>query len=83
MSITASQSRMARAALGWSIRETATKAHVGINTLSRFEGGGGVFLSTANTLRSAYQAGGIEFVNEGTASLAGGPGVRLVQDAAA
>lgn len=74
---------MARAALGWSIRETALKAHVGINTLSRFEGGGGVFLSTANTLRSTYQAAGIEFVTEGTSSLGGGPGVRLVLDAAA
>lgn len=79
MGITASQSRMARAALGWSIKQTATKAHVGINTLSRFEGGGGVFLSTANALQSAYQAAGIEFVNEGTPSLAGGVGVRLVE----
>lgn len=83
MSITASQSRMARAALGWSIRETATKAHVGINTLSRFEGGGGVFLSTANALQSAYRTAGIEFVNEGASSLAGGPGVRLVTKAPA
>lgn len=77
MSITASQSRMARAALGWSIRETASKAHLGINTLSRFEGGGGVFLSTAHTLRSTYEAAGVEFVGEGTSSLIGGAGVRL------
>lgn len=81
MSITASQSRMARAALGWSIRDTATKAHIGINTLSRFEGGGGVFLSTAEALRSAYQTAGVEFLGEGSTSLAGGPGVRLVAEA--
>ena len=74
---------MARAALGWSIRKTATKAHVGINTLSRFEGGGGVFLSTANALQSTYRAAGVEFVNEGASSLAGGPGVRLVTETAA
>jgi transcriptional regulator with XRE-family HTH domain len=78
MSITSSQSRMARAALGWSIRETAAEAHISINTLSRFEGGSGVFLSTANALRTAYQEAGVEFVGEGTSSLAGGAGVRLV-----
>lgn len=78
MSITPSQSRMARAALGWSIRETTANAHIGINTLSRFEGGGGVFLSTADTLRATYEAAGVEFVGAGTSSLAGGPGVRLI-----
>ena len=82
MSITASQSRMARAALGWSIRETALKAHIGINTLSRFESGGGVFLSTAEALRSTYQSAGVEFLGDGASSLAGGAGVRLVAEVA-
>ncbi len=68
---------MARAALGWPIREATNQAHIGINTLSRFESGGGVFLSTAESLRTAYEAAGVEFVSEGTTSLSGGAGVRV------
>lgn len=82
MAITASQSRMARAALGWSMRETATAAGIGINTLSRFEGGGGVFLSTADSLRAAYQAAGMSFVDQDTSSLGGGMGVRMTAPSA-
>lgn len=82
MSITPLQSRMARAALGWSMRKTATAAGIGINTLSRFEGGNGVFLSTADSLRTAYQAAGVGFVDQGAASIGGGAGVRLAQEQA-
>lgn len=57
------QSRMARAALRWSVRDTAAKASVSINTLSRFENGGGVFLSTANRLRTTYEAAGVVLVD--------------------
>lgn len=78
MAIIASQSRMARAALGWSIRKTADLVHVGVNTLSRFERGKVSYTSTPDTLRSAYEAAGIEFVAQAAPSLAGGPGVRLV-----
>lgn len=78
MAITASQSRMARAALGWSIRKTAELVHVGVNTLSRFEGGGCAYTSTANALRAAYEGAGIEFVDKGRASLQGGEGIRLI-----
>lgn len=77
MSITPLQSRMARAALDWSMRETATTAGIGINTLSRFEGGGGVFLSTADSLRATYQAAGVSFVDQDAPSIAGGAGARL------
>jgi transcriptional regulator with XRE-family HTH domain len=77
MSITAEQSRMARAALGWSIRETADRVQVGVNTLSRFESGGRAYTSTADALRSAYEVAGVEFVARGATSLAGGAGVRL------
>ena len=79
MSITAHQSRMARAALGWSIRETAAKAQLGTNTLARFEGGGEAYMSTADALRTAYEAAGITFISPGTASLDGGAGVRLAK----
>lgn len=77
MSITASQSRMARAALGWSIRKTADLVHVGVNTLSRFESGGRAYTSTADCLRSAYEGAGVQFLAEGASSLNGGAGVRL------
>lgn len=73
---------MARAALGWSIRQTAAKAHIGINTLSRFEGGGGVFLATADRLRAVYETSGVEFLGENAASFTGGAGVRLVKGSA-
>lgn len=79
MSITAEQSRMARAALGWSIRETADRVHVGVNTLSRFEGGGRAYTSTADALRAAYEGAGVRFLAEGASSFAGGAGVRLVE----
>lgn len=79
MSITALQSRMARAALGWSIRETADRVHVGVNTLSRFEGGGCAYTSTADALRTAYETAGVEFLAEGATSLNGGAGVRLAR----
>lgn len=68
---------MARAALDWSMRQTATAAGIGINTLSRFEGGNGVFLSTADSLRAAYQAAGVSFVDQDAPSLGGGTGVRV------
>ena len=73
---------MARAALDWSMRQTAIAAEIGINTLSRFEGGGGVFLSTADSLRAAYQAAGVSFVDHDAPSIAGGPGVRLAKQTA-
>lgn len=65
MSINALQSRMARAALGWSIKDVATKAQIGTNTVSRFEGGGEAYVSTANALQAAYKDAGVEFVDNG------------------
>lgn len=78
MSITPSQSRMARAALSWSTRDTAAKAQIGTNTLSRFEGGGEAYISTASALRKAFEAAGVEFVEHAAACFTGGQGVRLV-----
>ena len=67
------QCRMARAALGWSAQELATKAGVGLNTVNRFESGAcqprGV---TLEALRGALESAGVEFIAEN-----GGAGVRL------
>src|SRR5271170_1883815 len=71
--MTGDQCRMARAALGWSTQELATKAGVGLNTVNRFESGAcqprGV---TLEALRGALEAAGVEFVAEN----GGGAGVR-------
>lgn len=72
------QCRMARAALGWSAQELATKAGVGLNTVNRFESGAcrprGV---TIDALRCALEAAGVEFIAEN----GGGADVRLRETA--
>lgn len=70
---------MARAALGWSIRETADRVQIGVNTLSRFEGRGKASIKIADALRKAYEATGVQFLAEGATSITGGVGVRIVQ----
>lgn len=62
---------MARGALNWTVRDLAREAAVGINTVSRFEGGSETLASTVRKLQAALEAGGVEFTN-GDA-----PGVRL------
>ena len=68
------QSKMARAALGWSIRDLAQKAGVGVATVTRFENE--QVTPTRNNLsaiRETLEQGGIEFIDENGR----GPGVRL------
>lgn len=77
MSITPVQSRMARAALGWSIDDLGGRANVRAATVSSFERGGDSYASTVLKLRTALEAGGVVFVGTNEASLSGGAGVRL------
>jgi transcriptional regulator with XRE-family HTH domain len=67
------QLRMARAALGWGVRDLAKKADVTANTVTRIENGADAKQSTIDRLRTALEAAGIEFIEEN----GGGPGVRL------
>jgi transcriptional regulator with XRE-family HTH domain len=67
------QLRMARAAVGWGVRELAEKAGVTANTVTRIENGADAKQSTLDRLKSALEAAGIEFIDEN----GGGPGVRL------
>jgi transcriptional regulator with XRE-family HTH domain len=67
------QIKMARAALGWGVRELAEKSGVTANTVSRIENGADAKLSTMDALQAALEAAGIEFIPEN----GGGPGVRL------
>lgn len=64
---------MARVAVGWGVRELAEKSGVSTNTIARFERGEELKTSTIETIRSALEAAGIEFIPEN----GGGVGVRL------
>ena len=69
------QVRMARAALGWGVRDLAVYAGVTANTVSRFENGADALGSTLRKIQRALEDAGIEFIDEN----GGGPGVRLKQ----
>ena len=74
------QVRMARTALNWSNGELARHAGVGVNTVSRFEQGQDVRLSSVQAMQHALEAAGIEFLSPGQYSPDGGAGVRLKPD---
>ena len=67
------QLKMARAAVGWGVRELAKKAGITANTVTRIENGADAKQSTMDRLQHALEAAGIEFIQEN----GGGPGVRL------
>src|SRR5437899_4504332 len=77
MIFTPLQCRMARAALGWGVRELATAAKVSTDTVARFERGEELKERTIDALQRALEAAGIEFTNGDQ------PGVRLTKAAAA
>ena len=66
------QCKMARAALGWGVRELAETAGVSTQTITRLERGEQLRDRTIETLRQVFEAAGIEFIAEN----GGGPGVR-------
>ena len=67
------QCRMARAALGWGVRELAAAAKVSADTVARFERGDELKERTVEAIQRVLEAGGIEFIDEN----GGGPGLRL------
>jgi DNA-binding XRE family transcriptional regulator len=74
MSITALQSKMARAALGWNTIDLAKAAEVSPTTVNQFEQGTTAPLrSTLAAIRRAFEDAGIIFIDEDEH----GPGVRL------
>ena len=64
---------MARAALGWGVREVAARAGVSGNTVSRYENGADALGETLLKIQRALEHGGVIFLDEN----GGGPGVRL------
>lgn len=75
--IVAPQIRMARAALGFSVRELAERSGVADSTILRFETGrGGILAANLNRLQLALEEAGVVFL---PADASGGPGVRLAK----
>jgi transcriptional regulator with XRE-family HTH domain len=72
--ITPAQVRMARAALGWGVRDLGTRAGIAANTVSRFENGFGAMVETVVRIQETLETAGIVFIS---ADQQGGPGVRL------
>ena len=66
---------MARAALGWGVRDLADRAGVAPNTVSRFENGLGTNVTTLKQIQSALEQGEIIFI---PADSIAGPGIRLI-----
>ncbi|TAD87007.1 MAG: XRE family transcriptional regulator [Alphaproteobacteria bacterium] len=61
------QSRMARAALNWSVRKLAESAGVGSMTVNRFEGGiAEPKPATIARIRATFEAAGVEFRDDGS-----------------
>jgi Predicted transcriptional regulators len=67
------QIRMARAALGWGVRDLAEKSGITANTVTRIENGADAKQSTIDAIKSAFEAAGVVFIPENGE----GPGVRL------
>jgi transcriptional regulator with XRE-family HTH domain len=75
--MTPTQSRMARAALGWRVADLAKAASIGTATAARFELGQAVATDTLSAIRVAYERAGIVLLAEGEVSPSGGVGVRV------
>lgn len=71
--ITAVQTKMARAATGFGVRELAERAGVSPNTVARLERGEDLKDTTLAAIRFALETAGVEFIPEN----GGGAGVRL------
>jgi transcriptional regulator with XRE-family HTH domain len=78
--ITANQLRAARALLNIDQRQTAELADLSVPTIQRMEASDGVIRANVDSLMklvSALENAGIELINPGVPSTAGGRGVRL------
>jgi transcriptional regulator with XRE-family HTH domain len=72
--ITAEQSRAARGLLAWSQQDLAREAGVGVVTVHQLKSGTTQpRRATLEVVRRAFEAAGVEFIDEN----GGGPGVRL------
>jgi DNA-binding XRE family transcriptional regulator len=64
--LTVTQCKMARAALGWGVRDLALAAGVSANTVVRFENGRvAANQATLTVIRLAFEKAGIRFTADG------------------
>ena len=59
--ISREQLRMARAALGWGVRDLASQTGLGVSTVTRFENGADAYSETLRKIETALEAEGIRF----------------------
>jgi transcriptional regulator with XRE-family HTH domain len=65
--MTPTQSKMARAALGWGVRDLAARANVGVSTITRFENGQGESIpATLAAIQRTFEDAGIGFSEDGS-----------------
>jgi transcriptional regulator with XRE-family HTH domain len=68
------QLRMARAAIGWTVRDLERRCGVSKNTISKYEAGGQIMSDALQRMEQAFKAEGVLLLEpEGDL----GPGVRL------
>ena len=80
--ISAGQLRAARALLGVDQRQLAEMCGLSVPTIQRMEASDGVIRGNVDSLMKligALETAGIQLIAEGTASAAGGRGVRLTK----
>ena len=77
--ISSKQIKSGRIFLDWSQKDLADKSGLSVQTIQRMEQGGPgrSRLDNVQKLIAAFEAAGIEFIDEGGTSSDGGPGVRL------
>lgn len=63
--MTPTQSRMARAALHWTVSDLADAAGIGRATVARFELGNNVEAAKVDAMREAFEAKRVHFVDKG------------------
>jgi hypothetical protein len=60
------QLRMARAALGWTLKELGEKAKVHLNTVARCEAGYEALTGTMQRIEDVFRREGVVFVDDGS-----------------
>lgn len=73
------QCKMARTALGWSVKDLSNAASVSTNTIVRLERGEALKPRTVADIRETFEKAGVTFI-EGDYAGRGGPGIRLNND---
>src|SRR4051812_25430359 len=73
------QSKMARAAVGWGVRELASNAKMSTDTVSRFERGEPLKDRTVDGLAATLEAAGVEFLPDDGVRLKTKPAVQPIE----